>query len=198
MDGYELCNNLKTDERTSHIPVILLTAKAAMEDKLEGLETGADDFITKPFDPQELQTRIRNLIELRIKLQERFMRNIRKLGMDHLMDLETPDLTSMDQQFLQKALKLVVENISDPELNVEKLGSELSLSRRQLHRKLVAITGDNPNKFIRSIRLNRAAELLKSKTGNVTEIAFEVGFNNLSYFAKSFKEEFGILPSEYH
>ena len=168
-----------------------------MKSKLEGLETGADDFITKPFDPQELLTRIRNLIELRKNLQKRFMRNIKKLGLRHLMDLETPDMKSADQQFMQKAINLVFENFSDPDLNVDKLSSDLFISRRQLHRKMVAITGDSPNKFIRTLRLNRAAELLRSKTGNITEIAYEVGFNNLSYFAKSFKEEFGVLPSEF-
>jgi len=196
MDGYEFCKTVKTDERTSHIPVILLTARASTESKLEGLETGADDFITKPFDPQELLTRIKNLIELRKNLQERFMRNFRKLGLEHLMDLETPDMKSTDQNFMQKAIRLVLENIADPDLNVEKLSADLAVSRRQLHRKMVAITGDSPNRFIRTVRLNRAAELLKNKSGNVTEIAYEVGFNNLSYFAKSFKEEFGILPSE--
>ncbi len=197
MDGYELCEKLKTDERTSHIPVILLTARASTESRIEGLETGADDFITKPFDPLELQTRITNLINQRKKLLKRFMKNVRKMGIEQLLMLDTPDLTSMDQNFLQKAIEYIMENISDPNINVELLGEKMALSRRQLQRKIMGITGNSPNKFIRSIRLNRAAELILNQTGNVTEIAYEVGFNNLSWFAKSFKEQFGVLPSEY-
>ena len=197
MNGYLLCRKIKEDERTSHIPVILLTAKAAMEDKLEGLETGADDFITKPFDPEELQTRINNLILQRKKLQDRFMKNIKRLGVIHFFDNEALNLTPIDQQFIQKATQIVLNNISSPDLDVELISSELFVSLRQLQRKMVAITGNSPNKFIRTIRLNRAAELLANKTGNVTEIAFEVGFNNLSWFAKSFKEQFGVLPSQY-
>ncbi len=197
LDGYELCKKLKTDARTSHIPVILLTARASSESKIEGLETGADDFITKPFDPLELQTRIKNLIMQRNMLHESFMKNVRKIGIEQLLTLESPDLNSMDQNFLQKAIEYILENISDPTINVELLGEEMSLSRRQLQRKIMGITGNSPNKFIRSIRLNRAAELILNKTGNVTEIAYEVGFNNLSWFAKSFKEQFGVLPSEY-
>ena len=197
MDGYELCRKLKTDERTSHIPVILLTARADMDSKIEGLETGADDFITKPFDPLELQTRIKNLVKQRIVLQERFNRNIRKLGIEQMMKVDAPDFTSIDQRFFQKAIDLILHHLSESEYNIEILASEMSLSRRQLHRKIVSLTGNSPVRFIRSIRLNRAAEMLAKKTGNVTEIAFEVGFNNLSWFAKSFKEQFGVLPSEY-
>ena len=197
LDGYELCKKLKTDARTSHIPIILLTARASSESRIEGLETGADDFITKPFDPLELQTRIKNLIMQRNMLHERFMKNVRKIGIEQLLTLESPDLNSMDQNFLQKAIEYIMENISDPNINVELLGEEMALSRRQLQRKIMGITGNSPNKFIRSIRLNRAAELILNKTANVTEIAYEVGFNNLSWFAKSFKEQFGVLPSEY-
>ena len=197
LDGYELCEKLKADERTSHIPLILLTACASTESKIEGLETGADDFITKPFDPLELQTRIKNLIMQRKMLQERFMKNVRKMGIEQLMTVDTPDLTTMDQNFLRKAVEYIMDNISDPDINVELLGEKMAFSRRQLQRKIMSITGNSPNKFIRSIRLNRAAELILNKTGNVTEIAYEVGFNNLSWFAKSFKEQFGVLPSEY-
>ena len=125
------------------------------------------------------------------------MRDIKRLGVDHLLDFEALDLKSVDQQFMLKAMQCVLNNISNPDLNVELISSELFVSLRQLQRKMAAITGDSPNKFIRTIRLNRAAELLANKTGNVTEIAFEVGFNNLSWFARSFKEQFGVLPSEY-
>jgi len=197
MDGYKLCQNLKTDERTSHIPIILLTARASMESKIEGLETGADDFITKPFEPQELLARIKNLIIQRKLLHERFTKNIQEMGIDQLVKFDTPDLTSMDQSFLLKVTEYIIQNISNLEFNVEMLGDKMALSSRQLQRKLIGITGHSPNMFIRSVRLNRAAELLRNKAGNVTEIAYDVGFNNLSWFAKSFKEQFGVLPSEY-
>ena len=197
MDGFELCKKLKTDERTSHIPIILLTAKAGKESKIEGLETGADDFITKPFDVDELLIRIKNLIEQRNKLHERFMKNINKIGFGKPMKFDIPDFSAVDQIFLQKATKHIRQNISDPDMNVEILAERMALSRRQLQRKMMGITGNSPNKFIRSVKLNRAAELLASKTGSVTEIAYEVGFNNLSWFAKSFKEQFGVLPSDY-
>ncbi len=196
MDGYELCEKLKTDERTSHIPVILLTARASMESKIEGLETGADDFITKPFDPIELQTRIRNLILQRKKLQDRFMKKIRKIGLEHLIEIETEDMTSMDQKFIQRVIQIIQKYLSDPDFDVEMLSSAMVLSRMQVHRKLMGLTGYTPGSFIRHMRLNKAAELLKNQTGTVSEIAFEVGFNNLSYFSKCFKEQFDVLPSE--
>jgi AraC-like DNA-binding protein len=197
MDGFELCRNLKSDERTSHIPIILLTARAGTESRIEGLETGADDFISKPFDSDELLVRIKNLIAQRNRLQKRFLKNIVTLGISPLLHLDTPDLTSMDQRFLQKAVKLVMDHIADPEFNVDTFGASISLSRRQLHRKLIALTGHPPSQFIRSLRLSRAAGLIAKKTGTITEIAYEVGFNNLSYFARCFQEEFGCTPSEY-
>ncbi len=192
MDGMELCRSLKTDERTSHIPVILLTAKAGMEDKLEGLETGADDFLTKPFDPKELQVRIRNLIVQRSKLKEQF---IRELDITGQMTLQ--DILSIDRQFLQKAKKTVEENMSDFDFSIEDFAEKMDLSRIQLHRKLKALINQSASDFLRTIRLNHAACLIRSKSGNITQIAFEVGFNNLSYFSKCFREQFGMLPSEY-
>lgn len=192
MDGMEFCNKLKTDERTSHIPIILLTAKAAMEDKLEGLETGADDFLTKPFDPKELQVRIRNLIVQRSKLKEQFIRELDITG-----QMTSKDILSMDRQFLQKAKNIVEENMSDFDFNIENFAEKMCLSRVQLHRKLKALINRPAGEFLRIIRLNHAAGLIRSKSGNITQITFEVGFNNLSYFSKCFKEQFGMLPSEY-
>jgi CheY-like chemotaxis protein len=197
MDGFELTRRLKTDERTSHIPIILLTARAGMESRIEGLETGADDFITKPFDPQELMVRIRNLIQQRKKLQEKLTRMIRRSGIGQITEMDVEAYPSIDRKFLQKVTTYILDHLPDAELDVESLSEATFLSSRQLHRKIIALTGDTPNKFIRSIRLYRAAKMLKSKTGNVTEIAFEVGYNNLSWFAKCFKEEFGVLPSEF-
>jgi signal transduction histidine kinase/ligand-binding sensor domain-containing protein/CheY-like chemotaxis protein len=198
MDGYELCEKLKTDERTSHIPVVLLTARASMESRIEGLETGADDFITKPFDPVELQTRVKNLIVQRRRLQDRFMKKIRKMGLEHFFEKETEDITPMDQKFMQRIILIIQKYLSDPDFDVEMLSSAMALSRMQVHRKLMGLSGYTPGNFIRHLRLNKAAELIKNKTGTVSEITFDVGFNNLSYFSKCFKKQFGVLPSEYN
>jgi len=192
MDGYELCRKLKTDERTSHIPVILLTARASSESRIEGLETGADDFITKPFDLQELLVRIKNLILQRNKLKERFRKEIEfsKLSGDS-------DVVSMDEQFIRKAKAIVEQNISEPDFTIEDFAGKMALSRVQLHRKLKALTGQSATQFIRTIRLNRAAELLLKKSATVSEIAYDVGFNTLPYFTKCFQEQFGVNPSEF-
>ncbi len=196
MDGFELCKKLKTDERTSHIPVILLTARASMESKIEGLETGADDFITKPFDPQELQVRIRNLIIQRQRLRETLVKDLGKPGFPSFIS-SVSGIATTDQQFLQKATKVVEEHLSDTEFNVELFGREMALSRVQLHRKLRALIDHSASEFIRGIRLNKAAQMLLEKKGNVTQIAYEVGFNNLSYFAKCFQQMYGESPSAF-
>ncbi|MCB2219875.1 MAG: response regulator [Bacteroidetes bacterium] len=196
MNGYDLCKELKTSELTSHIPVILLTAKASKENKIEGLETGADDFITKPFDQQELFVRIENIITQREKLKKKFSRLVINSWPGKNIDTEDSDINSMDQKFMNKILSYLSENISDPDITVDTLSSISNISSRQLHRKIIALTGETPNKLIRKVRLNYAADLLKKKAGNVAEIAYEVGFNNLSWFSKCFKEEFGFLPSD--
>jgi len=197
MDGYELCEKLKTDERTSHIPVILLTARASMESRIEGLETGADDFITKPFEADELLIRIKNLIEQRRKLRESFLKNLTLTGSAGFLQIDNTNITSTDQNFLKKALEIVEQHLSDEDFNTEIFCNKIAMSRMQLYRKLKAITNQSASGFIRSIRLNKAAELISHKTGTITQIAFEVGFSSLSYFAKSFQEQFGVLPSEY-
>jgi signal transduction histidine kinase/DNA-binding NarL/FixJ family response regulator len=190
MDGVELCQKLKTDERTSHIPVIMLTAKASVENRLEGLETGADDYMTKPFNMDELRIRINNLIEQRKKLRERFSKDAR---------LEPKDIavTSPDEKFLNRTMAIIEENLGDCDFEVTILADEVGMSRMQLFRKLKALTNQTPSEFIRTIRLKRAARLMEKKFGNVAEITYEVGFNNLSYFAKCFKEMYGKSPSEY-
>jgi len=197
MDGYQLCKNLKADERTSHIPIILLTARASRESKIQGLETGADDFVTKPFDADELLIRIKNLIDLRRKLNERFIKNATKVGFLELMELSESDINSMDLKFMKKAVNIVQQHMSDAEFNVKAFGSLMNMSRMQIHRKLIALTGQPANIFIRTLRMNKASILLANKSGNITEVAYDVGFNNLSYFAKCFREQFGISPSEF-
>jgi signal transduction histidine kinase/ligand-binding sensor domain-containing protein/DNA-binding response OmpR family regulator len=190
MDGFELCNQIKSDTRTSHIPFILLTAAAERESRIEGLETGADDYLTKPFDMAELKVRAQNLIRQREALRKRFSKSV------NLAPSEIA-ITSIDEKFLQKLIGLVEKNMENPDLSVEMLASEMAMSRMQLHRKLSALTGQSASRFIRSIRLARAKQLFDGRFGNVSEVCFASGFNNLSYFAKCFKEQFGSSPSDY-
>ncbi len=187
VDGFELCRELKTDIKTSHIPVVLLTAKASEESIIEGLETGADDYITKPFNTKILLTRIKNLIDLRCQLQEKIQREM----MLHPTEMA---VSSMDQEFMQELKKSVEKNMADEEFGVDELANGLYMSRATLNRKLRALTGESTNQFIQSYRLKRAAQLLKTNFGNVTEVAFEVGFSNSAYFTKCFKEKFHQLP----
>ena len=190
MDGIEMCTLLKSDLRTSHIPVIMLTAKATLDDRLEGLETGADDYIPKPFEIKEVQVRIRNLIEQRRKLREKFSKEITINPQDIL-------ITSVDQNFLQKAMDIVEKHMSDEKFDVSMLSKEMNMSRSTLFRKLEAVTNLSPVEFTRSIRLKRAASLLKQQFGNVSEVALEVGFSNPSYFSRIFRKSYEVSPSEY-
>lgn len=196
MDGYELCRKIKQDGRTSHIPVILLTAKAAMEDKLEGLETGADDFLTKPFDLQELEVRIRNLIKQRKKLQSFYVNHIYAGDDRPLFEISDEMISANDKKFLKKAVETVEKYISDEDFTTEIFSHEMAISRVQLHRKLNALTGKSATAFVRMVRLYHAAQLLRKGTANVTQAAYESGFSNLSWFAKCFQEQFGKNPSE--
>ncbi|MCE7065199.1 ATP-binding protein [Dyadobacter sp. CY326] len=189
-DGLMLCEKLKTDQRTSHIPIILLTAKAGMESKLQGLVNGADEYMTKPFSLEELHLRVKNLLESRQKLREKYARQIT------LQPTEIT-VTSTDEQFLQRALALVEEQMSNPAFDVTDLSRGVGMSRSNLHRKLTALTGHSANAFIRSVRLKRAAYLLERGYGNVGEVAAQVGFSSLNYFARCFREVYGKNPSEY-
>jgi DNA-binding response OmpR family regulator/two-component sensor histidine kinase len=190
MDGIEMTTMLKKDERTSHIPIVLLTAKASDESKIEGLETHADDYITKPFSIRELSLRIENLIFNRQKTREKFEKNISIIPSEIATN-------SVDEKFLQRALQIVESHIDDIEYNAEKFCKDIGMSRSNLHRKLIALTNQPVTEFIRTIRIKRAAQLLSNHAGSVSEIAFKTGFGNLSYFTKCFKEQFGTTPSEY-
>jgi YesN/AraC family two-component response regulator len=190
MDGFKLCEKLKTDERTSHIPVILLTAKAAKDDKLAGFETGADEYLMKPFDTDELKARIKNLIEQRKRLQGHF----RKQG---LIEIDQQKITSVDKMFLQKSFDIITKHLSDASFSVEILAEELAISRSGLQKKIHSLIGETPGDLIRRIRLNKAAELIKQKFGNLSEIALEVGYNNPAHFSEAFKRQFGVAPSQY-
>lgn len=190
MNGLELCRKIKHDMRVSHTPVILLTARTAEEQKLEGFESGADDYITKPFNFEILQSRIRNLIHQR-ELYQKEMRHKIDVRASHV------EVTSMDEKLVSKALKIVEEKIADSDFSVEDLSHELGMSRVHLYKKLQALTGKSPLEFIRSIRLQHAAQLLEKSQLTVSEVAYKVGFNNPKYFAKYFREEFQVLPSAY-
>ena len=189
MDGFEFCQKVKSDERISHIPVILLTAKADLDSKIEGLEFGADDYVTKPFEARELQIRVKNLIEQRTKLREKF---------SALVDLNPADIaaSSMDEQLLNRLLAVFEDHMEEPDFSIEQLAREIGMSRSHLNRKIQALTNVSTSEFIRTLRLQRAARLLSNASGTVSEIAYKVGFNNLSYFSKTFRKHFGKLPSE--
>jgi len=190
-DGIELCRILKKDVDTSHIPIILLTAKASEQSIIKGLATGADDYITKPFNTNILTLRINNLIDLRRQLQLKIKRQMT------LQPDEIP-ISSVDEKFFQELKSTLEKNISDPEFNVDQLHKKLYMGRTSLYRKILALTGEPPAQFIRSYRLQRAAQFLKSNFGNVTDVSFAVGFSNTAYFSKCFKEKFHQSPSQYH
>lgn len=190
MDGIEFCKRVKSNWQTSHIPVILLTAKASSESKIEGLETGADDYLTKPFSYKELSVRIKNLLDQRRILKEKF-------GKDINFRPENISNNSADREFMEKLLSVVNKNLSEPLFDSERFAEAVFLSRSQLHRKIQAITGQSTGEFIRTARLKRAAEMIIEKKFSVTQIAYEVGFNSPSHFTKAFKQFFGCLPSEF-
>ncbi|MEM7108574.1 MAG: ATP-binding protein, partial [Bacteroidota bacterium] len=190
VDGVELCNTLKVNEKTSHIPIIMLTAKADRGTKLDGLKTGADDFLTKPFDNEELFIRVQNLIAQREKLQAKYEQTLR---------LAPSKITvkSPEETFIKNALEVVDQNLSNSEFTVEAFQKEMGMSRMQLHRKLKALTNFSASEFIRDIRLQRAEDLLIGNGLNVTEVAYSCGFNSVSYFTQCFRQKFGKSPSNY-
>ena len=190
MDGFELCKKLKSDQRTSHIPVILLTAKADLDSKIEGLEFGADDYISKPFEADELKVRSKNLIDQRRKLRDKFA---------SIIEINPGEVTatSMDEQFLKRLLDVFEDHVAESDFSTEDFAREVGMSRSNLHRKLQALTNQPTHEFLRTLRLKRAAQLLIKSSTSVTEVAYAVGFNHLSHFTKIFRQQFGQTPSEY-
>lgn len=189
MDGVDMCQKLKEDIRTSHIPIILLTARTSIENKIEGLETGADAYIEKPFSIDLLEVQINNLLENRKKLRDKFSKEL-------VIKPKDIAITSVDAIFIQKAMDIVDKYISDPGFGSDKFCREINMSRSQLHRKLKALTSQSASEFIRTLRLKRAAKLLKDSKLSIEEISFRVGFNSPAYFTKCFKSLFGKTPSE--
>jgi DNA-binding response OmpR family regulator/anti-sigma regulatory factor (Ser/Thr protein kinase) len=190
MDGFEMCDKIKNDENTSHIPIIMLTAKATSKDKIDGYKTGADEYIMKPFDTEVLRARINNLIQQRTRLREHFKK-------EGILQINDSDITSTDKTFLKKSLDIINKHISDETFSVDVFAEEIAMSKSQLRRKLVALVGESPGDLVRRIRLTKAAKLIEQNFGNISEIAAEVGFNNPSNFAHIFKKHFGVPPSEY-
>jgi DNA-binding response OmpR family regulator/nitrogen-specific signal transduction histidine kinase len=187
-NGYEVCETLKQDLRTSHIPIILLTAKATQADKVAGLKYGADAYLTKPFDKEELSIRLEKLVEVRRQLQQRYANS---------PDAGQTAEPGLDEIFLQKLREYIQANLSDAEFGVPQLAAAAHLSQMQLYRKLKALTGQTPSRFIRSYRLLQALELLKQGQLSVSEIAYKVGFTDPSYFSRAFQEEFRNNPRHY-
>jgi signal transduction histidine kinase/ligand-binding sensor domain-containing protein/DNA-binding response OmpR family regulator len=190
MNGIDLCKKIKKDQRTSHMPVILLTALAGEEQQLKGLETGANDYMTKPFNFEILLSRVKNILEEQARLRKTFQKKL---------DVKPADISiaSPDEQFIYQALEIVEKNISNADFSVEDMSRSLFMSRVTLYKKLLALTGKTPIEFIRSIRLKRAAQLLEKAQMTVSEVAYEVGFNSPKSFSKYFKTEFNTSPSSY-
>jgi DNA-binding response OmpR family regulator len=186
-NGFEVCRILKKDEKTSHIPIILLTAKATQEDKIEGLETGADAYMMKPFQKRELQIRLKKLIENRVILQAKYKGNLTSLS---------KNITNSKDDFFQKVINILQRELDNPNFSVAELSKEMHLSTTQMYRKLKGLTGLPPNKFIRRFRLQNSLELLQNSSMNIAEIAYQVGFSDPNYFSRAFSEEFGKPPSE--
>jgi signal transduction histidine kinase/ligand-binding sensor domain-containing protein/DNA-binding response OmpR family regulator len=191
MDGFTLCRTLKEDPETDFIPVILLTARAGQEDRIAGLLGGADDYVVKPFDIRELEVRATNLIDSRRRLRERFAAT----GLPR-RDVEVP-ITPVDDAYLARVHRAIEENIANGDFGVAELAAAVNQDRSHLYRRLQDLLGQSPSEVIREVRLERSAELLSAHAGSVAEVAYAVGFNSVSYFSRSFREAFGVTPSEF-
>jgi ligand-binding sensor domain-containing protein/signal transduction histidine kinase/DNA-binding response OmpR family regulator len=190
LDGFSLVKKIRTDERTNHIPIILLTAKASTENQVDGLQTGADAYITKPFSIKVLELQARNLVASRVAMRQKFSRQI-MLEPTHTL------INTVEEDFLKKVMDLIEDNMENPEFGVQMLSTQVNMSQPVLYKKLKALTNMSVNDFIKSIRLKKAAQLLLQKQMTVYEVAYTVGYNDRKYFSQEFKKQFGVLPSEY-
>ncbi len=190
MDGYQFSKEIRSDEKTSHIPIIMLTAKAGLDDKIEGLGIGVDAYLTKPFSARELKVRVKNLIYQRKELRKRFSKS-------SIIKPSEVTATSIDQEFLGKTIKIIESHFEEEQFSVDNLAEQMNMSVSQLNRKLNALIDQPPGHLIRSFRLQRAADLLKQNAGTVAEVCYKVGFNDQAYFSRAFKKQFGVSPSDY-
>ena len=198
-DGFEVCQTLKTDERTSHIPIVMLTAKADIESRLTGLQRGADAYLSKPFNQDELLINLQNLLALRKKLQAKYTQltiGQEEVDRAHNDEAHSSDATAIEHIFLKKIRTLVEEDLGNADFGSHQLCRGLNMSRSQIYKKVKALTGGSPSKYIRSIRLYHAREMLKAEDLNISEVAYAVGFTSPTYFSTKFVEEFGIRPNE--
>jgi AraC-like DNA-binding protein len=191
MDGLTLCQRIKENPRTSHIGIILLTARSLTAQKVQGIRVGADAYITKPFEMELLQASIDHLLKRKKELSDYFKYTI----------ITQPDLQNhkenQDDKFIKKVMNVIEANISDPGFSVEKLSDEIGMSATHLYRKLKSLTHFSANEIIKKYRVKKASLLLKNREGNISEIMYDVGFSSLSYFSKCFKAEFGLTPKDY-
>ncbi|MEO1260027.1 MAG: tetratricopeptide repeat protein [Bacteroidota bacterium] len=191
-DGFEVCDTLKNDERTSHIPIILLTAKADFDSKISGLKKGADAYLTKPFEPEELQVRLEKLLEIRNRLQAKYT----NLAHAQPSDSVSEEGQSMEDAFVEKFVEIITQHISDEHFGIVQLCKSLGMGRTQVHNKIKALTGKSTSLFIRSIRLQKARQLLQTTDMNISEVGYEVGFVSPSHFSRFYAEEFGEPPTK--
>lgn len=189
MNGYKFCESIKNDLKTSHIPLLMLTAKARIDDRIEGIEKGADAYMVKPFDMRLLKLRVSQLITSRQLIFNKYFSLINDVP-------KNINTTSLDKEFIQKVLLYINENIGDPDLNVESLASELNLSRSQFYRKIKALTNQTASEFLRNIRLQKAKQIIEMGNTNISEVSYKVGFSSPSYFTKCFKNYFDLLPTD--
>ncbi len=192
MNGIELLNKIKSNSNINHIPVILLTSKMEHEDRMKGLEKGADAYLSKPFNTDELEILVKNLITSRKYLKGKYSG-----AQDQEDKIKTIELKSSDDVLMERIMNFVNENMDNADMSVEMLAQHVGLGRVQLHRKLKEITGLPTAEFIRNLRLKQAAILLKEKKNNITQIAYAVGFTNQTHFSATFKKFYGVTPSEY-
>ena len=190
VDGYAFCKALKEDPVLDHVPVVMLTAKAEEEHKIEGLASGADSYLCKPFSMRELTARVENLLTSRRRLRKRFSR-------ERLTRPAPVDVESADDRFIRRARETVEAHVGEEHFKVDAFAEEMGMSVRQLQRKMRAVADQTPSGFIRLLRLGRGAQLIEQDYGTIAEIAYAVGFSSASYFSRCFRETFGAPPSEY-
>lgn len=190
MNGLELCKKLKTDSRTSHIPIVLLTARGSLAFKMEGFEYGADDYLTKPYNIDILEVRVKNLIESRQILREKFRKEV-------ILKPKDIAINNIDEAFIEKIIHIIEENMSDSKFSVASLASEIGMSHSVLYRKIMALSGQNVNEFIKSMKLSRAAQLILESDYSINEISDMAGFSNPKYFSTCFKKKYETSPSKY-
>jgi len=190
MDGVEMCRRIKTNINTSHIPILMLSAKASAEHQIEGLNTGADDYISKPFNLDLLLAKINSILKTREGLRKRYRNQLSIIP-------EEITVTNADENILKRLLEIIEENLSNPDLSANTFVTQIGMSRSVLYAKLKELTGQSVNEFVRTVKLKKASQVMVQNQKNISEVAYMFGFNTPQYFTKCFKEEFGIPPKDF-